>query len=122
MSSTRRKAEILSVILALSAATTAAIPVVSNVYATSAGGPPGDDDPDRNLWGKEAEELARDNEDNPDDEDSAGSEMGEHSRESDLDPGPGRFGIGNIPGHPSNSIELLCGEGGQNCPDPLPED
>ena len=42
--------------------------------------------------------------------------MGEHTRESDADPGPGRLGIGNLPGHPSNSIEGLCGEGGQNCP------
>ena len=46
---TRTGTEILSVILALSAAATAAIPIVSNVYACNAGGPPGDDDPDRNL-------------------------------------------------------------------------
>jgi hypothetical protein len=120
---TRTRAEILSVILALSAAATAAMPVVSDVYASNAGGPPGDDDPPRNLWGKEASDLARDNEDNPDEEDSEGSEMGEHSRESDAKPNePGRLGIGNLPGHPSESIEILCGEGGQNCPDPLPED
>jgi hypothetical protein len=35
-----------------------------------------------NLWGKEASELARDDDEGEDDE--SGSEMGEHARESDL--------------------------------------
>jgi hypothetical protein len=121
MNSTRRKAEILTVILALSAAATAVIPVVSDVYASQAGGPPGDEDPDRNLWGKEASDLAQADKDpeigDPDQE--SGSEMGEHSSssESDAKPGPGRLGIGNLEGHPSESIEDLCGEGGENCPE-----
>jgi hypothetical protein len=44
-----------------------------------------------------------------------GSEMGEHSRESDAKQGPGRLGIGNLPGHPSDSIAGLCSPGDQ-CP------
>ena len=121
MNSTKRRAEILSVILALSAAATAAMPVVSDVSATNAGGPPGDDDPNRNLWGKEASELAQaEGEDGDDDEQPEGSEMGEHSRESDATPNdPGRLGIGNLPGHPSESIEDLCGEGGEDCPEAI---
>jgi hypothetical protein len=47
-----------------------------------------------------------------------GSEMGEHSRESDATPGePGRLGIGNLPGHPSESIAGLCDtDDGDQCP------
>jgi hypothetical protein len=115
MDTIRRRAEILSIILALSAATTAAMPVVSEVYASSSEGKPSDP----NRFGEEARELAQaDEEDDPGDVKDEGSEMGEHSRESDADPGPGRLGIGNLPGHPSDSIAGLCDddEGNDNCP------
>jgi hypothetical protein len=112
MDSTRRRAEILTVILALSAAITAAMPVVSDVTASSSNGKP--DDPNR--FGEEAKELAQaDEENDPGDVKDEGSEMGEHSRESDATSGPGRLGIGNLPGHPSESIAGLCSPGDQ-CP------
>ena len=97
---------------------------------------PQEGDPDRNLFGKEASDLA----DEEDGDNEPGSEMGEHSRaggsagdppfDSDGEEGdtdkPGRFGIGNVgealtgeKKHPSEVIELLCGEGGQNCPEAI---
>ena len=115
MNSTRRRAEILTVILALSAAITAAMPIVSDVSASSSNGKP--DDPNR--FGEEARELAQeDEEDDPNDEKDEGSEMGEHSRESDAKPNePGRLGIGNLPGHPSESISgLYDTDEGDQCP------
>jgi hypothetical protein len=110
MNSTRRRTEILTIILALSAATTAAMPVLSDVYAQ--GGPS-----DPNRFGEEASELAQASKDPAigDPDQQPGSEMGEHSRESDAKPGPGRLGIGNLPGHPSESIAGLCSPGDQ-CP------
>ena len=60
---------------------------------------PQEGDPDRNLWGNEASELAQAD----DNDDESGSEMGEHSRSSDADPGPGRVGIGNVGDTPNNN-------------------
>jgi hypothetical protein len=52
--------------------------------------------------------------------------MGEHSRENDLDEGPGRVGVGNLDlegdelegdgerDHPSESVDTLCDKFG--CP------
>lgn len=116
MDKTKRRAEILTVIVALSVAITAAMPVVSDVLASSSNGKP----VDPNRFGEEAKELAQAAKDpmigDPDQE--PGSEMGEHSRESDADPGPGRLGIGNLPGHPSDSIAGLCDDEveGDLCP------
>jgi hypothetical protein len=105
-----REAAILSVVLALSIASTAAMPVVSDVSASSKPSDP-------NRFGEEASELAQAPEENdPGDVKDEGSEMGEHSRESDADPGPGRLGIGNLPGHPSESIATLCGAPRDECP------
>ncbi|MFY9565553.1 MAG: hypothetical protein WAM27_06015 [Nitrososphaeraceae archaeon] len=92
----------------------AATPEVSDVPASSSNGKP--DDPNR--FGEEAKELAQaDEEDDPDDGKPEGSEMGEHSRENDAKQGPGRLGIGNLPGHPSESISGLCdNDEGDQCP------
>jgi hypothetical protein len=86
------------------------------------------DDPNR--WGKEASRLAQADGadqgqgDHPGGE--SGSEMGEHARENDLDPGPGRVGVGNLDlegpnlegdgerDHPSESVDTLCDNFG--CP------
>jgi hypothetical protein len=48
--------------------------------------------------------------------------MGEHSRESDATPNdPGRLGIGNLLGHPNDSISDLCDdeEEGDQCPEAI---
>jgi hypothetical protein len=84
------------------------------------------------LWGKEAEELAQANKQDEKD-DSPGSEMGEHTRESDLNgEDPGRVGVGNIDetleealgieveDHPSGVVDTLCGEDEENN-DPAPD-
>ena len=55
---------------------------------------------DAERWGKEASSLAQ--ADGADEGEGdypggeSGSEMGEHSRENDADPGPGRVGVGNV--------------------------
>ena len=46
--------------------------------------------------------------------------MGEHSRESDSKPGPGRLGISNLPGHPSDSISGLSDtDEADQCPEAI---
>jgi hypothetical protein len=86
-----------------------------------------------NLWGKEASELARDDDEGEDDE--SGSEMGEHARESDLSEEQGRVGVGNIDeeleeltgqeveDHPSGVVDFLCGGADQpnDCPEDVPD-
>jgi hypothetical protein len=85
------------------------------------------------LWGKEASELAQANKGEKDG--SPGSEMGEHTRDSDLNgDDPGRVGVGNIdealPGdqedHPSGVVDFLCGEApndpAPDCPDAIADD
>ena len=82
------------------------------------------EDPDR--WGEEASRLAQADGadegqgDHPGGE--SGSEMGEHARENDADPGPGRVGVGNLDlngdgerDHPSESVDTLCDNSGP-CP------
>jgi hypothetical protein len=88
-----------------------------------------------NLWGKEASQLAQDE---GDEDEESGSEMGEHSRSNDLTSEPGRAGVGNIDeeleeqlaeegivvdveDHPSGVVDFLC-NGGSTCPEPNPAD
>lgn len=123
-----KKLTVLSIALTLSLTVTAWSSTVAYVSAEKPTNP--------NLWGREAEELAQANKQEEKD-DSPGSEMGEHTRESDLNgDDPGRVGVGNIdealPGdqedHPSGVVDALCGEDVQNndpapdCPEPEPAD
>jgi hypothetical protein len=130
--STKKKLTVLTIAITLSL-TMIALP--SAFTYVSAAKPTNPD-----LWGKEAEELAQANKQEEKD-DEPGSEMGEHTRESDLNgDDPGRVGVGNVDealeeltgqeveDHPSGVVDFLCGEDEENndpapdCPDLIADD
>lgn len=63
----------LSILLVVAGLAAGTFDVTNMAFADK----PEEGDPDRNLWGKEAEQLARDT---GDEDNDPGSEMGEHSR------------------------------------------